>query len=105
MILNKTIIKSNFSVEIQLELLKYSERIKLLKEMNFQEKDGKIDGNAVDQASKLEELVKKQIKSIKVKTASKEFNSIEELEYFDEYTEIINELSIIVLRGPKMGEI
>lgn len=106
MIFKKEYIKNGYSVVVELELLKYKDRLRLIKEMNFQVKpDGSIDGNPIDQMERLTESVRKQIKSIKIKTSEKEYTSLDELEYFVEYSEIINELIGIVMNGVKMGEV
>ena len=105
MIFKKEWIKNGYSVIVELELLKYKDRIKLIKDMNFQVKgDGSIDGNPVDQMEKLTDIVRKQIRSIRIKTSEREYTSLDELEYFVEYSEIINELIGVVLNGVKMGE-
>jgi len=105
MILNKTIIKSNYTVTVELKLLKYSERLKLLKELKVTGVEGNLESDAIVQAEGLIELTKKQIISIKIKTAEKEYNSLEDLEYFAEYQDIMSELMGIVVKGAKMGEI
>jgi len=105
MIFKKEWIKNSYSVIVELELLKYKDRIKLIKDMNFQVKpDGSIDGNPLDQMEKLTDTVRRQIKSIRIKTSEREYTSLEELEYFVEYSEIINELIGVVMNGVKMGE-
>lgn len=105
MIFKKEWIKNSYSVIVELELLKYKDRIKLIKDMNFQVKsDGSIDGNPLDQMEKLTDTVRRQIKSIRIKASEKEYTSLEELEYFVEYSEIINELIGVVMNGVKMGE-
>jgi len=105
MILNKTIIKSNYTVTVELKLLKYSERLKLLKELKVTGVEGNIESDAINQAEGLIELTKKQVISIKIKTEDKEYNSLDDLEYFAEYQDIMNELMVIVVKGAKMGEV
>jgi hypothetical protein len=105
MILNKTIIKSNYTVTVELKLLKYSERLKLLKELKVTGVDGNIEADAINQTEGLIELTKKQVISIKIKTEDKEYNSLDDLEYFAEYQDIMNELMVIVVKGAKMGEV
>ena len=106
MIFKKEIKKENYKATVEINLLPYSERIKLLKEMNFKvNNEGSLDSVEMTQVEKMIEITKSRIVSVNVKVGKKEIYDIEEMEFYAEWSEIINECMSVVIYGVKLGEV
>lgn len=104
----KVIKKNNYEVTVVLNLLKHAERMKIIKDLNFKvDEKGeavKNTSDSIDQLEKLTEILKQRCASIHIVCQNKTYSSFEEIEYFEEYSEIINDLISTLLAGVKMGE-
>ena len=71
-------------------------------------KDGNvsIDSNQLDLAEKMADEVLPRIKKVDLKSAQGDkINTIDELEYYSVYAEIINSLIGVVFSGAKLGKL
>ncbi len=98
-----------FEGEVVINLPKYSERLALLKSLNFKtSNDGKVEASSdqIDSMIKMIEIASKHVASVKVRRIDDgyEFNSIDELEYDKEGSELINEIANVIMSGVKMGK-
>lgn len=98
----------DFKGVLKVELPSYQERINLLKEMNI--KNDIKEGNTtelLDRAGEVEKLVSKHVKEIKLTFTPTKYkiDSIEDLGYFKEGCELINELSESILSGVQLGNV
>lgn len=107
MIFKKEIKKENYKAIVEIELLPYSERMKLIKSLNFKiNNDGQVENYGIDQIDEITRVTKERIKSISVKYGNKkEITTLEELEYYQECSEILNECITHVMNGVKLGEV
>lgn len=104
MLYTKKIENEKFSAEITVRIPKYMERIKLIKEVNFAiSSDGKLEQNSLDSIEKMAEIALKYIEKISIKVGQNEFSNLSDLEYYQEYSEIVNEVIVIVLNGIPLG--
>lgn len=109
MIFKKVISKKNYNATIEIKLLKHSERIQVIKDLNFKVSvEGEIEKNAndsIEQFEKLTKILKERIISFHIISGNKEYYSFDDIEYFEEYSEITNILVGTLLSGVKMGEV
>lgn len=106
MIYKKEIKKENYKATIEIDLLPYSERIKLLKSLNFKvNSEGVVDSPEMTQIEEMLNVTKSRIVSVNVKFGKKEITDINEMEFYAEWTEIINECMGVVVHGVKLGEV
>ena len=100
--------KKPFTGEVKIELPKYTQRLKYIKECNFRiNADGEIDEgiDQVDSLIKMIEVAGQHIKSVKVKHESGiEVKSYEEMEDFTEFDSLVSELASFVLNGGQVGK-
>lgn len=99
--------KKNFTGVIVLKVPQYKERIKLLKECNFKlGAEGEVTNNneQFDSIEKLAEITEKHIERVDLKMNDQEIKSIEDLGYYAEGVELINEVGGLVLNGFTLGK-
>lgn len=98
-----------FKGDIKVRMLKFKERLDVIKSLNIVAKDGEIEisNDNLDKFEKLADIVKKQIHEMDLvhSKSGKEFKCIDDLEYFEEYTVIINDLAGILLNGVSLGNV
>lgn len=93
-------IKSPFSGFVEVEIPSYTERMDILKSLNFSDKDG-IN---VESGQKVIKLVEKHVVNVSLSFGeSEKINSLEELGYYKEGTELINGISAIIVQGIPLG--
>jgi hypothetical protein len=101
-------VSKDFSGHIKFQLLKFRERLKLTKELDFKsDAQGNVvvDKNMVDTATKLIDLTEPFFLEVSVKHVSgKEAKSFEDLEYDPCFDEIIPVLCSMVLNAGKLGK-
>ncbi len=93
---------------VEIKLLKYNDRMKVLESLNLKpNKEGEVTVNkdTIDQLSKIRERLVDQITKVdlKHKDSGLHFKSLDDLEYYEEYQEVVNSLSGILLNGVKLG--
>lgn len=102
-----TEVPNPFKGHILIQVPKYKERMKLIKELNMNlDAKGEIalSSDNFETASKMYDIADKYVKSLSVKRGKEEFNSIEELEYDQEGSNLILEAANVVLSGIRMGK-
>ena len=100
--------KEPFEGHISMEVLLHDDRMKILSDLNLEAGSGgevKLNKDMISQLSKMKTHVAKYIKEVRlvhIETGTV-FNSLADLEYYEEYQEVLNELSGIMLNGVKLG--
>lgn len=95
---------------MRIDLLKHLERIDTMKTFSFKlNAEGQVDQTAIDTSEyskKIYLLVKERVKSVSLKhvESGSEFKSLEEVEFYQEGVELINELGALLLGGLKLGK-
>jgi len=97
-----------FEGYVEMEIVKYQERMKILNDLNMKANStGEVvlNKDMIDQLDKMREYVLKYIRKFAIvhKDSGTEFNSLEELEFYEEYQEVLNSLSGLMLNGAKLG--
>lgn len=99
--------KSAFKGKVVLKIPKYRERIAILKEAGYSVgKDGvEAASDHYAFADKMIQIVEKNVLSVELthEPSCQKFSSIDELEVYQEGTELINELGQTILGGVKLG--
>lgn len=93
--------------EVQITFPKYKERIQMLKDMNFNlnAKEVNISSEQVDLLGKMYDLVMKRIVSFNITLAGedKPINSLEDIECYDFFNQLIGDLGGVLFNGMKLG--
>lgn len=96
-----------FTGSIKVKMLKFKERLEVIKSLNIVQKDGEVElsDDNVEKFGRMAELVAKQIQEmdLKHKKSNASFSSLEDLEYYAEYTTVVNEIATILLNGVSLG--
>ena len=97
--------KEGWTGTVSLEMPSYLERIKLLKELNLKGsgKEVEISDETWDMAAKMVEISQKYTNGVELSFNGKEFRSLEDLEYYKEGVEVINEIAQTVINGVRLG--
>jgi len=90
--------ETGFTGTVMLEMMNYQERLKKMQEMNLDD-----EKDAIKSAEAITALVSQSVKRIDVKHGDTKFTDLEELGYFDEGTKLINELSVVLIKGIPLG--
>lgn len=95
-------VQSPFEGEIEYQALSYSERLKLMKDNNFTGKEGAGFDNIIA----LVGIAKKYIKTVNltVKEDGEKVTSVDDLEYTQEGSAVIEQVATRILRGAKLGK-
>ena len=102
--------KAEFEGHVKLALLKHIERLELLKDMQFKINEaGEVDNSSIDGAGyamRLYSLVKDRVKEVKLKhkSSGEEFDSLDDLEYYNEGMELITEMGSFLIGGLQLGK-
>lgn len=99
--------KKHFEGSIVLKVPQYKERLKLLKECNFKlSKDGEVANNneQFDSIEKLTDITEKHIEKVNLTHNGQEIKSVEDLGYYAEGVELINEVGGLILNGFSLGK-
>lgn len=98
-----------FTGSIEMRMLKFKERLDAIKSLNVTQNDGEIQISTenLEKFEKLVEIVKKQISKVDLthKKSKTKFENLDDLEYYAEYTEVVNVLSGILLNGVSLGNV
>lgn len=94
-----------YSGVVKLKLPKFSERSKILRDINFKrDEKGEIDtSSSLESLEKLEKVVKDHVLKMEVKKNKKVFNTCEELEYDNSYATFVNEIATVIINGVDLG--
>lgn len=96
--------------EVKIKVLKYKERLKLLKDKGFRiTAEGTVevgDGNQLDAAIQMAEIAEEYVSEVKLKRKDNNrlLKAFEDLEYDQDGVLLINELAGQVLAGVKLGK-
>ena len=99
--------KKHFEGMITIKVPQYKERIKLLKECNFKlGKEGDLESGEgqFDSIEKMIEVTEKHIEKVALVHGGEEINSVEDLGYYAEGTELLNEVGGLILNGFTLGK-
>ena len=99
--------ESGFVGEIKLRIPKYKERIKLLKECNFAiDSEGEMSKGAAqfDSVEKIIEMTEQHVVSVSLKFGEHEILEYDELGYYQEGVELLNDVGNLILSGFKLGK-
>ena len=99
--------KKDFEGSIVLKVPQYKERLKLLKECNFKlGANGDIINNdsQFDSIEKLAEITEKHIEKVNLTCNGNEIKSVEDLGYYAEGVELLNEVGGLILNGFSLGK-
>jgi hypothetical protein len=107
MIYRHEIKKESLEGFIEVELFNYKERMEALKAMNFKVEKGEVNVNSdqIDTLSRMVAMVRSRVKQVNliiVGTKDK-FVVFDDLEYYDVYNELINELGGLLFNGIKVS--
>jgi len=99
-----------FTGTMKIKIPKYKERMKLLRDLNVGfDKDGEVETSkgtqGVDSAIRMIELAEEHLVSLDLthKPTKESIKSLDDLEYCEEGTIIINQIGQAVLTGAKLG--
>lgn len=96
-------VKLPMSGEIELEVPTYKERLTLIKTLGFTESE--LD-KSFDKCMGLVDIVEKRIKSVNIKLdTGEEIKTLEDLGYYREGAEIINDLGRLIISGFGVGKL
>ncbi|RLC38721.1 hypothetical protein DRH27_01580 [Candidatus Falkowbacteria bacterium] len=87
-----------FKGYVELQIPTYKERMTITKEIMV---DGK--SSEVEQGIKLIDLVEKHVKTVNLKCGELEIKTVDDLGYSKEGTELINNMSTIIIQGIPLG--
>jgi len=87
-----------FKGEIEVEMMTYQERLGTAKAIGLVD-----DDNALDKSDEIIALVAKRVKSVDVKAGDIEIKSLDELGYYKEGSDIINDIGRLVMQGIPLG--
>ncbi|MGV8130803.1 MAG: hypothetical protein ACP5N7_01745 [Candidatus Pacearchaeota archaeon] len=101
----KLILQEKVKGEIVIEIVKAQERLKLIKDLNLTQVNDKIEINEemLDRIEKMNDIARNKISSINLVIGDINITTLEELEYFDIYQLIMNEICGIILNGIPLG--
>jgi hypothetical protein len=106
---DKTKVPSPFVGHLMIKIPLYKERLNLIKEMNLNvDQDDKslvLDSNKIDQAIKMNDIAKAHIAEMDLKYAAtdEKVESVDDLEYLQEGSQLLIEVANMVLSGFKLG--
>lgn len=90
---------------VKLKVPNYYERVKLVQTMQVGIKGGELTSeDQLGSVLKMLDIAKTHVVSIDLACEGMKLNSLEELSYFAEGTEMINELAGVVLSGIPLGK-
>ena len=98
--------KEPFEGSAKIELPKYTQRLKYIKECNFKvNADGEVDASTdqLDALMSMVEVAKKHISDVDIKCGEIHAKSFDDLEDFVEFDSLIPELASTVLNGGRVG--
>lgn len=97
-----------FEGKVEIEMFSHPERIRFLGELNLKVgKDGSVEqSDHVHAALKQFEAVKERVKSVELKhlESGQEFKDVESLSFYSEGVEVLNELSVLLMKGISLGK-
>jgi len=101
--------KKEFTGHVTVTLLKYKDRLKKLKEMNFSLVDGnkyEMASGQIDSIIKMVEIAEAHIVHVDLKRESdgQEYKSIEDLQYDMDGARILNEIASVIINGAQLGK-
>lgn len=98
----------HFEGSVSISVPSYSERLRLMKSLNFKvAEDGKVEANEdtlekiACSVDKLSEHVKSV--SIKVKSSGESINSLDDLGVYQEGAQVLSDLTVYLTRGLTLG--
>lgn len=98
---------SGFTGEIKLRVPKYKERIRLLKECNLSvDENGEMGKGAAqfDSVEKIIDVTESHVISVSLRYGEQEIYEVEELGYYQEGVELLNEVGNLILSGFQLGK-
>ena len=98
--------KDGFSGFVEVALLSYPERLRLISSMKYQFSDGEVKptGEALETVAKQVEVVIANTKSCEIKYGEQTFTSLEELSIYNEAAPLLTELAGEFFRGASLGK-
>lgn len=90
---------SPFSGTVKVEIPTYKERLAIIKEMGVD----KAEDAGIDSALGLINLVEKRVVSVNLKIGKESITSLDELSYYKEGSDIINDLGKVMISGISLG--
>jgi hypothetical protein len=102
--------KEPFRGCVEMDRLSHDQRMEILNDLNLQADSAgevKINKDMLSKLSKIKEHVNKHVKKVDLEHIDSGmcFKSLTELEYYEEFQEVLNELSGILLNGFKLGNL
>lgn len=95
-----------FTGVVTLKMLTFKERISAAQELGIGvTKDGSVDvQDGLGVALKMLDKLKEQVVTVDVKYGENAFKSLDDLEYFSEGNELIQELGKVMMNGMSLGK-
>lgn len=97
-----------FEGSVEMSIPSFSERMKILKEINYKSESGQVDASSdnLDKFSKSVEKVKELVGSvnIKIKSSGEEIKTLDDLSYYNEGTAVLVELTGLMQSGISLGK-
>lgn len=100
-------VSSPFSGLVKLRVPTYKERLEIIKKLNYKVgKDGELEAKSTqfDSATEIMDLVEKHVVSVELTLESDVITSLEDLGYYMEGSQLINELANVIIGGIKLGK-
>ena len=97
--------KMGFDGFIEVDLFPLKQRLEMLKKISIEMKDGVANqSDALTSTIELTNIAKERIKKVDLKMNGLEFTSIDDLEFYKEGVDILNEISGVLINGISLGE-
>ena len=99
--------ESGFEGHVMLKVPKYKQRIRILRECNFNiDAAGEMGKGAAqfDSIEKIIEVTESHVLSVELKYGETVIGEIEELGYYQEGVELLNEIGNLILSGFSLGK-
>jgi hypothetical protein len=99
--------KDGLTGTIEIEVPKFKERMKILKDMNISVGDDATveSSKLLDQTEMIIDLVSSKIKKVNLSVKGHKFNSVDDLEYYEFFQGIMSELSQVLMKGISLGNL
>jgi hypothetical protein len=94
-----------FDGVISVEIPRYKERLDLVKKLNITQKDGEVSVEQFDNISLVRDIVIDRIRKVElfIKGNGQQIGSMDDLEFFEEFNVILQEISALIFNGIKLG--
>lgn len=93
-----------FEGHIKIKLLNYKERMELTKELGLKVTANGVESDMLAIAEKMSARAKDYVTEVKLKFGDVEFSDLEELSYYKEGNDVLQELMNVMMNGMSLGK-